>query len=142
MQLNRNVTPFLNFKDKEQFKASNVPTSKLAMNLSGDAEETTMILFFQTYSNSTDTLPYTSTQFPPIEDENNDSSQTLSLIVQSSAAFIGFIGNGVTFVVLKRSTSISSGTSLRLLQNQTVVDAIVCFIGSIFVLQPPCGRQE
>ena len=26
---------------------------------------------------------------------------------------------------------------MRLLKNQAVVDAIVCFIGSIFVLQPP-----
>ena len=106
------------------------------MNLSGDTEETTMILLLQTHSNYTDTFPNTSTQFALTEDENSHSSQTFSLILQASAAFIGFIGNGISFVVLKRNTSISSGTSLRLLQNQAVVDAIVCFIGSIFVLQP------
>ena len=85
--------------------------------------------------------PFTNTSVEYLDDdspETEQSLQTLSLILQASVAFIGFIGNVITFVVLKRdnSRSISSGTTLRLLKNQAVVDGIVCFIGSLFVLQP------
>ena len=91
------------------------------------------------YSSEMD--PFTNTSVEYLDDdspETEQSLQTLSLILQASVAFIGFIGNVITFVVLKRdnSRSISSGTTLRLLKNQAVVDAIVCFIGSLFVLQP------
>ena len=72
--------------------------------------------------------------------ETEESSHMLSLILQASAAFIGFIGNVITFVVLKRGNCVSSGAALRLLRNQAVVDAIVCFIGSTFVLQPPMWK--
>ena len=87
--------------------------------------------------------PFTNTS---VEDTDNNSSeteeslQTLSLILQASVAFVGFIGNVITSIVLKRGSSISSGTTLRLLKNQAIVDAIVCFIGSIFVLQPPMWK--
>ena len=85
--------------------------------------------------------PFTNTSVEYLDDDSpktEQSLQTLSLILQAFVAFIGFIGNVITFVVLKRdnSRSISSGTTLRLLKNQAVVDAIVCFIGSLFVLQP------
>ena len=107
---------FLEFlKTKNNSKLPTFPTSKLAMNLSGDTEETTKTSLLQTHSNYTDTFPNISTQFALTEDENNHSSQTFSLIVQASAAFIGFIGNGIFFVVLKRNTSISSGTSFRVI---------------------------
>ena len=55
-------------------------------------------------------------------------------------AFIGFIGNIITFMTLRRSSFIFGGTALRLLKNQAVADAIVCFLGSIFVLQPPMWK--
>ena len=101
-----------------------------------DTGVTTVILLLQTYSYAS---PFTNTSVEYLDDdspETEESLQTLSLILQASAAFIGFIGNVITFVVLKRDNSISSGTTLRLMKNQAVVDAIVCFIGSIFVLQP------
>ena len=72
---------------------------------------------------------------------NTDSfSEDLSLAVQAGMAFIGFIGNIITFVTLKRSSFMFGGTALRLLKNQAVADAIVCFLGSIFVLQPPMWK--
>ena len=72
---------------------------------------------------------------------NTDSfSEDLSLTIQAGMAFIGFIGNIITFVTLKRSSFMFGGTALRLLKNQAVADAIVCFLGSIFVLQPPMWK--
>ena len=102
-----------------------------------DLSDATVLLSH--YSSEMD--PFTNTSVEYLDDdspETEQSLQTLSLILQASVAFIGFIGNVITFVVLKRdnSRSISSGTTLRLLKNQAVVDAIVCFIGSLFVLQP------
>ena len=87
------------------------------------------------YSPEMDHFANTSAEYSD-SPESKESLQTLSLILQASVAFIGFIGNVITFVVLKRGNCVSSGTTLRLLKNQAVVDAIVCFIGSIFVLQP------
>ena len=63
-------------------------------------------------------------------------TEDLSLAIQAAMAFIGFIGNIITFMTLKRSSSMFTETALRLLKNQAVADAIVCVLGSIFVLQP------
>ena len=72
---------------------------------------------------------------------NTDSfSENLSLAIQAGMAFIGFIGNIITFMTLRRSSFMFGGTALRLLKNQAVADAIVCFLGSIFVLQPPMWK--
>ena len=107
----------------------------MTADLSSANGATTVILLLQTYSYDS---PFTNTSVEYLDDdspETEESLQILSLILQASAAFIGFIGN-VTFVVLKRDNSIPSGATLRLMKNQAVVDAIVCFIGSLFVLQP------
>ena len=72
---------------------------------------------------------------------NTDSfSEGLRLAIQAGMAFIGFIGNIITSVTMKRSSFMFGGTALRLLKNQAVADAIVCFLGSIFVLQPPMWK--
>ena len=72
---------------------------------------------------------------------NTDSFlENLSLAIQAGMAFVGFIGNIITFMTLKRSSFMFGGTALRLLKNQAVADAIVCFLGSIFVLQPPMWK--
>ena len=108
----------------------------MTADLSSDSGVTTVILLLQTYSYD---RPFTNTSVEYLDDdspETEQSLQMLSLILQASAAFIGFIGNVITFVVLKRDNSIPRGTTLRLMKNQAVVDAIVCFIGSLFVLQP------
>ena len=106
------------------------------MNGSDDAEQTTVILLLPSHSSCTDSFTNSSAQCVHTQGDNNGFSQTLSLVLQASAAVVGFIGNVITYVVLTRSTSISSGTSLRLLKNQAVVDGVVCFVGSMFVLQP------
>ena len=83
--------------------------------------------------------PCANTSVEYLDDDSpktEQSLQTLSLILQASVAFIGFIGDVITFVVLKRDNSIPRGTTLRLMKNQAVVNPIVCFIGSLFVLQP------
>ena len=69
-------------------------------------------------------------------------SENLSLAIQAGMAFVRFIGNILTFMTLNRNSSMFTGTALRLLKNQAVADAIVCFLGSIFVLQPPMWKTE
>ena len=73
---------------------------------------------------------------------SNDFEENLSLGIQSAMAFIGFIGNAVTFRALQVGTSIFSSTALKLLKNQAVFDTIVCFLGSIYVLQPPMWKTN
>ena len=73
--------------------------------------------------------------------ENNEKLiEDLSLVIQSSMAFIGFIGNSLTFVTLRRNGHIFATSVLKLIQSQAVLDAIVCFLGSIYVLQPPMWK--
>ena len=51
---------------------------------------------------------------------------------------IGFLGNTTVYITLsKNGHMFTSPTILRLLKNQTVADALVCLVGSIFVMQPP-----
>ena len=66
----------------------------------------------------------------------------LSLIIQSVMTFIGFVGNVITFKALKAAQSIFGSTTLKLLKNQAVVDACVCFLGSIYVLQPTMWKTD
>ena len=111
------------------------PIAMTTADSSSDNSVTDVILLLRTYSCDS---PFTNTSVEYSNagtPETEESSHMLSLILQASAAFIGFIGNVITFA-LKRDNCVSSGTTLRLLKNQAVVDAIVCFIGSIFVLQP------
>ena len=114
----------------------------MTADLSSDNGVTTVILLLQTYSYAS---PFTNTSVEYSDDdspETEESLQMFSLILQASAAFIGFIGNVITFVVLKRDNSIPRGTTLRLMKNQAVVDAIFCFIGSLFFCNHRCGKQE
>ena len=78
----------------------------------------------------------------PTESISNDFEENLSLGIQSAMAFIGFIGNAVTFRALQVGNSIFSLTALKLLKNQAVLDAIICFLGSIYVLQPPMWKSN
>ena len=122
-------------------KPATFPVTITSTVVSSDNFVTTNILFLLTYSSEME--PFTNTTVEDTEDDSlktEDTLQYLSLILQASASFIGFIGNVITFLVLTRSTSISSSTTLRLLKNQAIVDAIVCLIGSFFVLQPPMWK--
>ena len=75
--------------------------------------------------------------------ENNDKLiEDLSLVIQSSMAFIGFMGNSLTFVTLRRNGHIFASSVLKLIQSQAILDAVVCFLGSIYVLQPPMWKTH
>ena len=75
--------------------------------------------------------------------ENNDKLiEDLSLVIQASMAFIGFIGNSLTFITLRRNGHIFATSVLKLIQSQAILDAIVCFLGSIYVLQPPMWKTH
>ena len=69
-------------------------------------------------------------------------TEDLSLAIQSSMAFIGFIGNSLTFITLKKNGHIFASSVLKLIQSQAILDAIVCFLGSIYVLQPPMWKTH
>ena len=63
--------------------------------------------------------------------------------IQFSMTVIGFLGNIIVYVTLsKNGNMFSSPTILRLLKNQSIVDSLVCLIGSIFVLQPPMWKTS
>ena len=71
-------------------------------------------------------------------------TENLSLIIQSTMAFVGFIGNSLTFITLKKNGRIfaSSSALLKLLKNQAVLDAVVCLLGSVYVLQPTMWKTH
>ena len=69
-------------------------------------------------------------------------TEDLSLAIQASMAFIGFIGNSLTFITLKKNGDIFATSVLKLIKNQAILDAIVCFLGSIYVLQPPMWKTH
>ena len=69
-------------------------------------------------------------------------TEDLSLAIQASMAFIGFIGNSLTFITLRRNGHIFASSVLKLIQSQAILDAIVCFLGSIYVLQPPMWKTH
>ena len=69
-------------------------------------------------------------------------TEDLSLAIQASMAFIGFIGNSLTFITLKKNGDIFASSVLKLIKNQAILDAIVCFLGSIYVLQPPMWKTH
>ena len=63
--------------------------------------------------------------------------------IQFSMTVIGFLGNVIVYITLyKNGNMFTSPTILRLLKNQSVVDSLVCLIGSIFVLQPPMWKTS
>ena len=63
--------------------------------------------------------------------------------IQFSMAVIGFLGNIIVYITLsKNGNMFTSPTILRLLKNQSIVDSLVCLIGSIFVLQPPMWKTS
>ena len=58
--------------------------------------------------------------------------------LQFFMTIIGFLGNTTVYITLsKNGHMFTSPTILRLLKNQTVADALVCLVGSIFAMQPP-----
>ena len=88
--------------------------------------------------------------FPSFNDSQNhliknetftiESNKYKSVIdkLQFFMTIIGFLGNSMVFITLsKNGHMFTSPTILRLLKNQTVADALVCLVGSIFVMQPP-----
>ena len=61
--------------------------------------------------------------------------------IKFAMTLTGFAGNSVAYITLSRNgETFTNPTMLRLLKNQSVLDSIVCFIGGIFVLQPPMWR--
>ena len=88
-------------------------------------------------NNVTETDLYNNTSVIENSTSSDGFSETLATAIQAVMAFSGFIGNVIAFITLKESSSMFANTALRLLKNQAVADAIVCFLGSIFVLQPP-----
>ena len=91
--------------------------------------------------NTTDNINFnnSSTENPESTDQL---VEDLSLGIQASMALIGFIGNSLTFVTLKKSGQIFAPSVLKLIKNQAILDAIVCFLGSIYVLQPPMWKTH
>ncbi len=79
-----------------------------------------------------------------LESENLNSREefyeNLSLGIQASAAFIGFIGNSLTFLTLRKNGHIFAPTVSKLMKNQAILDAVTCLLGSIYVLQPPMWK--
>ncbi len=103
---------------------------------------------------STDTLPGTfenlSEGFSKYQDNNSlsdnsggDDYKVIIDRIQFSMTVIGFIGNVIVLITLHKNGSVfTSPTILRLLKNQSVVDSLVCLIGSIYVLQPPMWKTS
>ena len=88
------------------------------------------------------TIPI-SNNFDNASTEDTDKlTEDLSLAIQASMAFIGFIGNSLTFITLKKTGDIFASSVLKLIKNQAILDAIVCFLGSIYVLQPPMWKTH
>ncbi len=77
-----------------------------------------------------------------LNDNTDDESltKTISLLVQSITAFIGFVGNIIVFFTLSKNKELFSLTMLKLMKNQAVADAAVCLIGAIIVLQTPMWK--
>ncbi len=88
-------------------------------------------------TNNTDT-PLNITE--QVDDGISKSMEDFALALQASMAFIGFIGNICTYIILTKRSSLFGETTLRFIKNQAVADAVVCFLGSIFVLQPPMWK--
>ena len=85
-----------------------------------------------TLTNNVKNLNYTQ------EDDDVDDYKTIIDRIQFSMTVIGFMGNMIVYITLsKNGNMFTSPTILRLLKNQSIVDSLVCLIGSIFVLQPP-----
>ena len=97
-------------------------------------------LYLNCVSSNTTELVTNSTS-PKVEN-NEKLIEDLSLVIQSSMAFIGFIGNSLTFITLRRNRHIFATSVLKLIQCQAILDAIVCFLGSIYVLQPPMWKTH
>ena len=73
--------------------------------------------------------------------EESEQHEDIVKWLQFSVTLIGFIGNLVSYITLSTNgQTFTNPTMLRLLKNQSVLDSIVCFIGGIFVLQPPMWR--
>ena len=74
--------------------------------------------------------------------EDEDLTERLSLGIQASMAFVGFIGNTLTFITLRKNGHIFASSVLKLMKNQAILDAIVCLLGSIYVLQPQMWKSH
>ena len=98
-------------------------------------------LYFNCTSSNTTELVVTNSSSETIEN-NENLIEDLSLVIQSSMASIGFIGNSLTFITLRRNRHIFASSVLKLIQSQAILDAIVCFLGSIYVLQPPMWKTH
>ena len=73
--------------------------------------------------------------------ENLEQHEDIIKWLQFSMTLTGFIGNLVSYITLSTNgQTFTNPTMLKLLKNQSVLDSIVCFIGGIFVLQPPMWR--
>ena len=73
--------------------------------------------------------------------EVKESYESIIKWLQFAMTLIGLIGNSVAYITLyKNGNTFTNPTMLRLLKNQSLLDTIVCFIGGIFVLQPPMWR--
>ena len=77
-----------------------------------------------------------------IEDSSSKEEfyENLSLGIQATMAFIGCVGNTLTFVTLRKNGHIFASSVLKLIKNQCILDAIVCLMGAIYVLQPPMWK--
>ena len=95
-----------------------------------------------TYSGNTTDI----TNFDNSSIENLKSSdkltEYLSLGIQATMAFIGFIGNSLTFITLNKNGQIFAPSVLKLIKNQAILDAIVCLLGSVYVLQSPMWKTH
>ena len=89
---------------------------------------------FEDYKYFTDTTP--ATEINPTK-----GYEVILKWIKFAMTLTGFIGNSVAYITLSRNgKAFTNATMLRLLKNQSVLDSIVCFIGGIFVLQPPMWR--
>ena len=88
------------------------------------------------------TFPTSNNSNSKSTDGSDKLTEDLSLAIQASMAFIGFIGNSLTFITLKKNGDIFAASVLKLIKNQAILDAIVCLLGSIYVLQPPMWKTH
>ena len=78
-----------------------------------------------------------------IIDDSGDDFKVIIDRIQFSMTVIGFLGNVIVYITLhKNGKMFTSPTILRLLKIQSIVDSLVCLIGSIFVLQPPMWKTS
>ena len=97
-------------------------------------EVSTLSAYFETENNINDSI---------IIDDGGDDYKVIIDRIQFSMTVIGFLGNVIVYITLhKNGKMFTSPTILRLLKNQSVVDSLVCLIGSIFVLQPPMWKTS